>query len=225
MKKFEEFQKPVLVVVGILLLITVIYFFFSFGGSKAPENIDEIKVSQSGTTLTVRRNGSVEILTNDGLFTDEWSEEKTNAFFDYFLKKSKSGVSSGDNSITLNGESGSESTNYAGSDELAGAVINEATGGSGGGSAPGATPKPPPPTGLGGGWETATPKPPPPTGLGGGHPSCLFWVLSYCVNFPSPSPTPTPIPGENVIEASGCEDWNAQTSQATVINNTVCITE
>jgi hypothetical protein len=235
LETLKKFQKQITIIAFLVGLLLIVVFLVSIGGSNDAFTSEEITIKQGSTSLSVKANGSVEVLTDNGLFTTQWSKEKTDAFFLYFDTKYK-GNDLGDNSIEFSGEGESSSGSYS-YDELVETIIEEVTGqpgdsggtgGSGGSNPPppGSTPKPPPPTGVGSPGPTQTPKPPPPTGLGGSDPTCLYWALSYCVNFPSPTPTPTAAPGdENVIEAPDCASWNAQSSQATVIGNTVCITQ
>jgi len=221
MKNLKKSPKLLIFVSITIVLATILAVLIMNGNGNGlnKNDIQEITINQSGVQLTVNANGSVSLLTNDGLFTSSWSDAKTKAFFDYILDKYGTSLITGD-----------------GTDELIEAVITEtlegtgggsgagAGGGSGGGGAPGATVKPNPPTGIGGG-PTATPQGPPPTGIGGGDPICLFWILTFCVTFPSPGPSPTPGSTEGIIEAPDCDSWKSQTDQSTVIDYTVCITE
>ena len=217
--------------VGVLIALGVILagvFLLRDGGTGIIDK-EKILVKRDDGELSVYRNGLVEYKTKEGIFIDNWSIEKTNAFFSYYEENYVGGELAGGTGETvyLNGV-GYKSTG----DELAEVVIGDLTDDGGGDGDDGGggddisdyfgTPTPTPVGTGGGGYPTPTPTPTP----AGGIPSdCLFWRLSYCVKYkPTPTSMPTPVSGDQyVIEAADCTEWNETQTTTTVINNTVCV--
>jgi hypothetical protein len=212
-----------------VLVIFLVFLLIRAGGVSLPgtKNLsdEKIKVSDERGELTVFRNGDVLFVGADGQnIYDKWDADKTDAFFNhYFDNFVNAGVDqgSGENTITISTVDGDYTYN-GDDDELGDAVIDDETGGeddSGGGG-----------DDIGDYFGSPTPRPSS-TPYGSPTPTpyspfkdCLYWKLSYCV-IPkvTPTPEPTAAPGEGVIEAANCDEWNETQSSNTVINNTVCI--
>jgi hypothetical protein len=232
--KLDKINKTYIIIAIVIVLIIVLAVVILLSRTKIPGNAQEIIVQKDNGTLVVNRNGQVTFTFGDSVYVDQWSQDKTSAFFDYIYNKygdsdelSEPGFP-GSVTFTLGGE---EKTVPVGGDELIDVVIDDTTeggdGGDGGGDEGGdggedigdyfSSPTPNPSAG-----GTSGPTPTPYSGTDP-HPNCLYWKLSYCAQ-PRPSAPPvTPAPSGEVIEAADCDEWNAQQGDNTIINNTVCI--
>jgi len=213
--------------VGVLIALGVVLagVFLLRGGELGLVDKDKIMIKNEKGELSVYRNGLVEYKTREGTLIDNWSMEKTNAFFSYYEENYVGGELAAGTGETVY----IDGVGYQGKeDELTDVVIGDITGGEDDGDEDGGgdisdyfgTPTPTPVATGGGGYQTPTPTP------ASGIPNdCLFWRLSYCVKYrPTPTPTPTPVSGDvYVIEAADCEEWNETQTSTTVINNTVCV--
>lgn len=221
-------NKKLLIMVGVVVILGIVLAgaLLLRGGGVSLVDKDKIMIKNEKGELSVYRNGLVEYKAGEGAFIDNWSMEKTNAFFSYYEENYAGGelADGTGETVYVNG------VGYQGKgDELTDVVIDDITGGGGDDG------------GGGGGGDisdyfgTPTPKPsstplpggttPTPTPVSGIPSDCLFWRLSYCVKYkPTPTPTPTPVSGDTyVIEAANCDEWNETQTSTTVINNTVCV--
>ncbi|OGM28297.1 hypothetical protein A2801_02460 [Candidatus Woesebacteria bacterium RIFCSPHIGHO2_01_FULL_41_10] len=220
-------NKRLVYMIGGLLLLAMVFagVLLLFGGSGKSDELQSIEVRLGDQTLTVSRDGMVLLRTSDGEFQDQWSTEKTRAFFDYFNERT---FEEGEYLLLLNSEAGTQAV-AIGDDELINVVINETTGGTGddgnsgediddyfddGGSSGGgggSTPTPPP----GGGGSSGG-------GESGDDDTCLFWRISYCVEFP-PDPTPSPTPTDSPVQIKPPDCAENYETGRTVISSELCL--
>lgn len=226
MKNLSDKNKYILAAVGFIAVLALGIFLIARVSSISKqsdinrEEIDKISLQTEGGNLTVYRNGSVEYDTANGLFTDNWTPQKTNAFFEYFEKNYLNAAGDTSGNLTFSTSTGGQSTNYNPDDELIGAVIDDVTGNNDEGDDNGD---------IGDFFNTPTPGPggtpaPTPTPASSGNDECLYWKVSYCVIKKTPTPTPSPAPEEEsvAVEPSCTVDENRQTGR-TVISSQLCV--
>lgn len=214
-----------IVVISFILLA----FMMASRGEVARESIDRVSIKKDGGELIVNKNGFVRYEKDGQVFEDEWSEHKTNTFFNY-IENNYAGesqiIAGGQNFITINKQT--QNFEYElGEDELIDIVEDETTGsggqgngndggdenGNGGNTGGGNNAGGNSNDGGGGGGSN-----------GGGNPGgqeCLYWRISYCVRARTPTPAPSEAPPEVEIRQPNCEE-NTQTGR-TVIGNELCL--
>ncbi|OGM79212.1 hypothetical protein A2382_00300 [Candidatus Woesebacteria bacterium RIFOXYB1_FULL_38_16] len=253
---FKNNKYQVGIVIGVLVLILLGIVLFSGGGSGVgllgEKKREKISIQKADTKLTVRADGRVAIEKGGKTSYEQWEDGKVTAFFSYFDEKywgvgqkaegedsavifdggnslklsdddelvdellgdggsgGSGGGSGGDDSYFTGGGSGGSGSGGGGS---LGGGGSSGGGGSGGGSQGGSGG-----SGGSGGEEGGNGE--------DGEEECLYWRLSYCVNYPSPTPSPTPTPpglGESVDLPPTCTDLNNQTTGRTTISNELCV--
>ena len=204
---FKNNKYQVGIVIGVLVLILLGIVLFSGGGSGVgllgEKKREKISIQKADTKLTVRADGRVAIEKGGKTSYEQWEDGKVTAFFSYFDEKywGVGQKAEGEDSAVI--FDGGNSLKLSDDDELVDELLGD--GGSGGSGGSGGE--------EGGNGED-------------GEEECLYWRLSYCVNYPSPTPSPTPTPpglGESVDLPPTCTDLNNQTTGRTTISNELCV--
>lgn len=211
--------------VGVLFVAGLTLSFSRNIDDSEDANINSVSLEKNGGKLVVSGDGSVVFTNEEGVFFDQWSSDKTDAFFGYYDQNYQGDsqiVSGAQNSVSINKNGQTYTYILDEDDELADPAAEDAQNSDD--ETESQTPTPTSTTSSGGGGGSGGGSSGGGSG-GGGDSECLYWTLSYCVikRTPTPAPTGTPGPDANVIDAADCADYLENNTAPTIINNTVCI--
>lgn len=212
-----------LVVVFVVIVIIILAVMNRNVSKKAretdPSKISKVTYQENGTTLTIGRDGQVELKNRHRVSFQSWSKDKIDIFFSYLGENylNQGSFGSGDDLVIyINGQS--YGVDLDDDEEIIDVIIDDVGGGDGGGD-------------DGDGEDisdyfsppTPAPTSTPPGDGDDGDPECLYWKLSYCVRQPSPTPVPTSPPAEGGVLPPEC--WENTFTGRTVITNELCVQE
>lgn len=212
-------KAPLVILFTVLLLGLVVAFLFSGRGISEQDSISSAIIQKDGAEITIGSDGSVWYMRDDESLSENWSEAKLRAFWEYLNREYMDDepvlTASGKNSVTINVGNNKYTYVLDDDDELVDAIEDDIVNPPSPEDDPGGSEGSTPPPGGGSGGGTG--------GGGGGNSECLFWRISYCVRLRTPVPTATPGPQVQVdIREPDCQ-YNQDTGK-TVLGDELCIT-